>query len=179
MKGGPTWRQWFRLGWVADWRQLQSYTILIGVVVESFWTGWCGMKWQWLGISDSGTSSMKPRFNWSDMISPYDCNRLGVWLSLLARDLALFTDVPVRRKRRVFVLPWKFHYVRAIWLTSYWGFEVRSEKLIIRRWLCCGQGTHWLYIPEFGYVAFFKWLCYCMKHLKGIVNRLWRNGAWE
>ncbi|KAH3839092.1 hypothetical protein DPMN_112514 [Dreissena polymorpha] len=36
-------RQSFTLGQPADARQLQSYTILMGVVVESFFTPWWGI----------------------------------------------------------------------------------------------------------------------------------------
>ena len=37
-KGGPVRRQSFKLGCSHDWRQLQSYTILMGVVGEFFLT---------------------------------------------------------------------------------------------------------------------------------------------
>ena len=38
-KGGPIRRQSLRLGWSTDPRQLQSYTMQIDVVLESFLTG--------------------------------------------------------------------------------------------------------------------------------------------
>ncbi|KAH3795228.1 hypothetical protein DPMN_148776 [Dreissena polymorpha] len=41
--GGVDSRQSFKLELPADARQLQSYTILMGVVVESFFTPWWGI----------------------------------------------------------------------------------------------------------------------------------------
>lgn len=93
-------------------RQLQSYTICIGFVTESFFTGKCGRKWtvwsfgSWLSIF-----SIDPRLYCSAIISLYLTNS-GSFLRLSITSITLLSWF--FRHCRMVLFPLKFDMMIAI-----------------------------------------------------------------
>ena len=120
---------------------LQSYTILIGVVGESFMTVWCGMWWQLPDGYGNITLSIKPLLSWSVMMLLYVCKRSDDCASLYTRvcPFCMYYGLLVKG---VTYLPWQSSSIRDIRLASNTGVKVRLKKCFITitvnyRWYTC------------------------------------------